>query len=349
MARSGIAYGVSGTFKSTAAAHFAKYIYEVTGRATLLFSMDGGGWGPMEPLIKAGVINAYRGNTQVPLPVLRKISQGYWPEDSGETAIERTNLRLVDWSRYGGLIVEGLTSISQAVMRHLADSQIKTGEEATSPFSQRVLVDGKVVTETFAGNSKAHYGFVQNQLYSLVTNFTSLPCHYVLFTALESRTEEDDRSTIYGPQVAGKKATALVPSWVGDCLHSEGYPVERLIMVPDPKDPSKRIETTVVDTVVRTYFTKHPDPSTGIMFPAKPRLAPEKVAALLERFPGGYFEPTPYHGLDTYLHTIDELNSSQGDEVSRWRAEVDAKFRAAVAPVVSTTAAASIAAAPAKV
>jgi len=67
--------------------------------------------------------------------------------------------------------VEGLSSISKPLMRHLADQQIKTGEEATSPFSQACRVEGQVVTETFAGNSKAHYGFVQNQLYSLVTNF----------------------------------------------------------------------------------------------------------------------------------------------------------------------------------
>jgi len=52
---------------------------------------------------------------------LRKISQGYWPEDSGETEISKTNLRSIDWARFGGLFVEGLSSISQALMRHLAD------------------------------------------------------------------------------------------------------------------------------------------------------------------------------------------------------------------------------------
>lgn len=347
MARTGVIYSQSGTYKSTACKHFARYIYEKTGLPTLLFSMDGGGWEPMEPEIRTGIISAYRGNTQVPLPILRRISQGYWPEDTGETAIERTNLRLVDWTKYGGMIVEGLTSISQAIMRHLADKNIKTGEEATTPFQNRVLVNGAVEIETFAGNSRGHYSFVQNQLYSLVTNFSSLPCHYVLFTALESRTEDDDRSTVYGPQVAGKKATNLVPSWVGDCLHSEGYPVEREVMVPDPTDPKKQTPQKIVDTVVRTYFVKHPDPATGILFPAKPRVAPEKVAELMKRWPGGYFEPTPQHGFDLYLKAIDELNASGADEVAEWRKQVDAKHgRGPAAQVGLTIPAAPVATAP---
>jgi len=86
-----------------------------TGKATLLFSLDGGGWGPMEPEIRGGIILPYRGNTQVPLPVLRKISQGYWPEDSGETETAKPNLRSIDWARFGGLFVEVCRLISQAL------------------------------------------------------------------------------------------------------------------------------------------------------------------------------------------------------------------------------------------
>ena len=162
MARSGILYGDSGTGKSTAAKHFSHYIYEKTHKLTLLLSLDGGGWGPMQPEINAGLINAYRCNIEVPLPTLRKISQGFWPVDSAMTRAAETNLVGVDWGKYGGVIVEGVTSISQALMRHLADKGIKTGEDVTSPFMQQVIVDGRMVAEQFAGNSRAHYGFVQS-------------------------------------------------------------------------------------------------------------------------------------------------------------------------------------------
>jgi hypothetical protein len=325
MADTGCIYGESNTFKSTAGKHFSHYIYEVSGKKTLLVSMDGGGWVPMRPEIEAGVIVPYRCNTQVPLPVIRRISQGYFPENPEETEISRTNLRLVDWSQFGGMIVEGLSSISQVIMRHLADKAIKTGEEATNRFEQKVLVDGKVETENFAGNSRGHYGFVQNQIYSMVTNFASLPCRYVLFTALESRTEDDDRSTIYGPQIAGKKATALVPSWIGDCIHAQSYPVEKTVTVPDPTT-GKPTESKVVDVIVRNHFTKHPDPVTGIMFPAKPRVTPEKIAELWKIYPGGYFQPTPEEGFDKYLHTVDKLSSSQAQSVAEWRKKVDERF-----------------------
>ena len=326
MARTGILYGDSGSLKTTQGKFFSRYIYEVTGKETLLLSMDGGGWSPMNPEIKANLINAYRCNTQVPLPMLRTISKGYWPENPLESEISKTNLKQIDWNRYGGMIVEGVTSISQAIMRHLADEGIKTGEEATNQFAQMCLIDGKATPVKFAGNSRGHYGFVQNALYSMVMNFSSLPCHYVLFTGLESRTEEDDRTTVYGPQIAGKKATNLVPSWVGDCLHSQGYPVERQVEVPDPKDPSKKIPGTVIDNVVRIYFKKHPDPVTGILFPAKPRVTPDKIPELDKLYPGGYFEPTIHHGLDKYLHAVDQLDSSSADTVSSWRDETDKKF-----------------------
>jgi hypothetical protein len=330
MARSGIIYGDSGTLKSTAVKHFSHYIYERTGKETLLVSMDGGGWAPAQPEIDAGLMTAYRCNLDVPLPTLRKISQGYFPEDVRASKGAETNMVPVDWSRYGGMAVEGVTSISQALMRHLADKQIKTGEEATSPFSQNLIVNGVKTIETFAGNSKGHYGFVQQQLYSLMTNFNSLPCDYVLFTGLESRAEEDDRTLIYGPQIAGKKATALVPSWVGDCIHAQGLPVKRVVQVADPADLTgkTKMETEIVETVVRMYFTKHPDPVTGIMYPAKPRVTPERLPELKQRYPGGYFEPTLTEGLDAYLRFVDSLTAKQTDAVDEWRKRVDARRKA---------------------
>jgi hypothetical protein len=169
-----------------------------------------------------------------------------------------------------------------------------------------------------------HYGFTQNVLYGVVMAMNSLPCNYVLFTALESRTEDDDRSTIYGPQIAGKKATALVPSWVGDCLHFQDYPVERVSKVKNAKT-GQMDDITTVETLVHAYFIKHPDPATGIMFPAKPRVTPERIRDLIEVYPGGFFVPTPEEGFDTYLHKVDALQKGQGDSVKAWRDAVDAK------------------------
>jgi len=73
------------------------------------------------------------------------------------------------------------------------------------------------------------------------------------------------------------------------------------------------------------------------MFPAKPRIDSEKVGELMKLFPGGYYEPSPSHGLDTYLEAIDSFNESSGDDAGDWRAEVDKKFgRVTVAGPIAT-------------
>src|ERR1700678_1774529 len=60
MARSGCLYGSTGTYKTTAIAHFSRYIAETTGKATLLLSADGGGWTPCDEEIAVEMIRPYR-------------------------------------------------------------------------------------------------------------------------------------------------------------------------------------------------------------------------------------------------------------------------------------------------
>lgn len=326
MARSGIIYGSSGSYKTTAVKHFSHYIYEKTGKKTLLLSMDGGGWEACVPEILAGIISPYRCNMEIPLPILRKISQGYWPEEPEETESSKINMIPVDWNEYGAVAIESLTSFSQAMMRWLSDKGVLVGGEKVmvGKFDAPIFVNGKEVRETFGSSTLAHYGFTQNVLYSTVMALNGLPCYYVLFTALESKTEDDDRSTIYGPAIAGKKATSLVPSWVGDCIHSQDYPVDRIEKIKNPVT-GKEEEIPTTETMVRSYFIKHPDPGTGIPFPAKPRVTPERIRDLMKIYPGGFFVPTPEEGFDTYLHKVDELQQGQGDAVKAWREAVDLK------------------------
>lgn len=316
----------------------ARYIAEKTGKSTLLLSGDGGGWTPCDEEIEAGMIKPFRLDTStIPLPMLRKISQGYWPENPEEPDVSLINFVHVNWDDVGAVAIEGFTSIGQMLMRHAADRNLKTGEQGTTPFSQPIRVDGEIIYETFAGNSQGHYNFVQNQLYGLTMNFISWPVRYVLFTGHEKKTEEDgSRKTIYGVSVPGKAITPLIPTWVGDCIHAQDYAVPRKVKVPPPGKrmdevkPEDLMETEVVDTICRYYFKKHPDPDTGIMFPAKPRV-PHRYVAVIERFlPGGFFEPSTEHGFDMYLRTLDELvvrgQIKEDDSLRDWRAKADAKL-----------------------
>ena len=343
MARSLCLYASTGCWKSTQIKFFARYIAKVTGKATLLLSTDGGGWAPCEPEILAGMIIPWRCETaNTPLSLLRKVSQGYWPKNveaineaiaglfAGSTDFDSASMVPVNWSEVGGIAVEGLTSIGQVIMRFLPDKGQSVGGENRNgqnmSFTQGVVVGGNATVETFGSNTRGDFGFAQNTLYSLVNNFNSLPCHAVMYTALESKTEDDDRSTIFGPALPGKKATAQCGAWFGDLIHGQDYAVTRTIEVPDPADPAKRVPQTVQDVQVRMFYKKHPDPATGILFPAKPRCAPEKIAELEAQFPGGFFAPTPEHGLDLYMEAVDRLaaDASKSDALANWRQRGDA-------------------------
>jgi hypothetical protein len=219
-------------------------------------------------------------------------------------------------------------------MRYLPDHGISVGGEdrnkpnANMAFVQAVQVLGQWQTENFGSSTRGDYGFLLNCLYGLVINFNSLALTYVLHTALEGKTEDDDRSTVNGPLIAGKKGTSQCGAWVGDMIHAQDYPVVRKIAVPDPSDPSKTMEQEVIDMTVRFHFKKHLDPTTGIPFPAKPRVTPEKIGELDKRFPGGYFEPTPdgKDGFGEYLRVVDELGAKQGDALKGWREKMDQKL-----------------------
>lgn len=334
MARSTTIYGGTGTRKTTQAKLLAHYIARTTGKCTLLMSTDGGGWEPCQPEIEVGMIRPYRVETStIPLSILVNISKGYWPKEPEETRPEKINLVPINWNDVGGIVVEGWTSISQVVMRYLPDAGINVGGEDRNKlggFSQDMNVEGQLKRVNLRSNTRGDYGFSQNFMYGLVMNFNSLPARDVLYTALESKTEDDDRSTIFGPAISGKKATAQCGAWVGNLIHAQDYAVPRKVIVDDPTKPGGKMEQDLIDMTVRFYFKKHPDPATGILFPAKPRVTPEQVAEMDRRFPGGFFEPDAHgkNGLGDYLQTLDDLAGKQagGESLRSWREKIDAKL-----------------------
>src|SRR5690242_2101013 len=75
-----VLYGPTGSRKTSQIGEFAKYIYEKTGKPTRLFSADGGGWAPIQDLINAGVIDAWRATDEPRLlTAIVAASKGAWP------------------------------------------------------------------------------------------------------------------------------------------------------------------------------------------------------------------------------------------------------------------------------
>jgi hypothetical protein len=331
MARTGLIYGDSGCYKTTAIKHFSHYIYETTGKGTLLLSMDGGGWEPLSTEINAGIVSPFRCPTSLQFPALREIcANGKWPAEPEETRPSKINLISFDPAKWGGMAVEGITSIGQSLLQFTADAKIKLNEPITGSFAQRIMVDGVEKILDFTLNTRDQYMLCQRQMFSLVSGSAALPHAYVLWTALEKRVEEDDgsRTLIYGPDCpAGKKLSLHVPNWLGDCIHAQGFTSTEDVEVADPSDKSKKVMVQTFKTTVRMYYQSHPDPVTGVKFPAKPRIATEHLPGLWKEFPGGYFVPGLNDGFDKYLHTLDRLRVEKTNGFDEWRRKVDERFK----------------------
>jgi hypothetical protein len=153
-----------------------------------------------------------------------------------------------------------------------------------------------------------------------------------LHTALDSLTA-DEGAIVGGPDIAGKKATAVCGSWVGDLIHAQDFLVPRTERVPDAETGELK-DAVTYDTRARYYFRRHPDPRSGVVYGAGSRCPPERIAELDKKFPGGFFEPTAGErpaggGIDRYLHAIDELtaDAAKGTSLVGWRERTDARLR----------------------
>ena len=71
-----ITYGESGTYKTSNAGYYARWLYENhPGKQIRLISSDGGGWAPLQPYIDAGIIVAWQiSGLQFTFQALRKHS-----------------------------------------------------------------------------------------------------------------------------------------------------------------------------------------------------------------------------------------------------------------------------------
>lgn len=303
-------YGETGTFKTSNVGRFARYIYEKTGKPTRLVSADGGGWMPVQAEIDAGIIDALRiVEAEQPLPLLRKLGQGYWPVDG--------KLQLSSLDTVGAYAVEGLTSIPMLLLRHLVKTGRKVSEEVIGKFEEQIEVDGKKVSEFFSAPSRSHYGFIQNFTLDMLASFRALPVERVLFTAHEGKGSDDiTNQMVYGPATVGKAITDRIPSEVGDLLHFYAVPVSA-------GAGKSKLE-------VRCYLDKHPDTQTQIIWPAKTRLQPEQLGEFSKKWPEKCFPLTLDQGIEAYLQFQDDSRLNTGATTADWKASIDQQRQTAV-------------------
>lgn len=215
-------YGDSGSGKTVQSAHLAEWVYATTGKKARLYSADGGGWLSIQPHVDLGIVEAID-LTDVPRPFewFNKIVLGMVPGKDGQWVPGVT-------PDLGVVIFEGLTGIADLLMQDLADQAAKginIGGQANVNFRQ-----GDV---TIGGNNQAHYGLVQSRLASSVMQSQRLPVDYVVWTALARRGQDQDNlTTILGPQAAGKALTSEIPRWFQLSLVLADVPANPVLKQP---------------------------------------------------------------------------------------------------------------------
>ena len=192
---------------------------------------------------------------------------------------------------------EGLTSFGDLILSHLQ----KTGASLSQDPSYR-WQDGET---TYSGGNMTYYGFAQSFLYEVVMKSNMLPVEKVIWSALEAKGEDEvTRSPIYGPAIAGKKATGKAGAWFGNLLHFDASQTVGTV----EKDDTLKTGMVAITTNVRMYLRPHADGFTKIIYPAKTR-APFQYASEM----GEYMEPS----VDKLYEKLDALKVKATEETNK--------------------------------
>lgn len=222
-------YGRSRAGKTALLGELAKELKAKTGLKTLVYWIDKGGVGPIQPLIDLGVIDIVYQEETSPWLFMNKASTGQVRDPkTGKWA-------KADMSQYVMVGNESMTGFSDAFMNDLADQAsrgVNIGGAANVSFT--INSDGEALK--IGGNNMGHYNVVQNRILDEVWRSQKLPVPYIYWTASLSRDEDPNASgKVLGPAIAGKAMTAEMLrqfdlTFRVDCLPAQAGKPERHIL-----------------------------------------------------------------------------------------------------------------------
>lgn len=201
-------YADSGRGKTTQAGEYAKWVRQTRGKTTTLFTSDMGGYASISPLVRAGIVN--------PIDLSPEDDPWIWVDSAV------TGARLGDED--GLAIFDSGTSMSEALLSACSHSDFQIGQQRTQRFS----VSRGTKSLNVSINNEAHYGVVQGFMLDAIWKSTWLTRRGidVIWTFSVHRGEEQDRTPILGPKLAGKALTAAIPKWFEYTFRLDTIPVE---------------------------------------------------------------------------------------------------------------------------
>lgn len=266
-------YGDSRTLKSWEWLEIAKYILRTTGKITRLVYSDLGGFEAVREAVDAGLVQLVKlADTKSPSAALLKLSRGEWPtETNGEVDTQWPTFAHNGGENIGLYVFDSFSSLASLTMTELIERRQRVGQDVVAAFD--------LFGEQFGNPSVAHYGSVQWTLRRLLMNIANIPVPQVIITALEGVGRDEAGRAVYGPMAIGKALTDSIPAMTGDLWRFE-----------------------LREGKYKAWFTHHPDPQTGIQWPANLRLN-YGLKEWFEKYPQGYME----HGVFAGRSLVDYL------------------------------------------
>jgi hypothetical protein len=189
-------YGDTGSGKTTQAGEYAKFVRKTKGKNTRLNTADMGGFRTLLPHVNLGFVipNQFKPETD---------DAWIWLDE----AVSGKNLD----PSIGCEVFDSGTSISEALLSACSHADFQIGQQRTQKF----VVSRGQQTLNVAINNEAHYGVVQGFMLDKIWQSTWLARKGidVIWTFSVHRGEEQDRTPILGPKLAGKALTAAIPKW----------------------------------------------------------------------------------------------------------------------------------------
>lgn len=196
-------YGVTGSGKTALIGEMAEWLYKTKKLKTRLYTADLGGTETIRPHIELGLID---------VQFMFGDNPWFWIDN----AVKGRKWDGTKWiegidPQIGMYAYEGLTAFSDSVMswmRAAATRNVNIGGGGSISFTAGAGADAIKI----GSNNMSHYMVAQGQVYEKSTLSQHLP-GIVLWTAGDSRNEDEANGATVGPQTAGKAQTSEVPRW----------------------------------------------------------------------------------------------------------------------------------------
>lgn len=196
-------FGPTGAGKTAQIGELAEYYFAKYKKRTRLYAADPGGTDTVKPYIDLGIIQPQYMFGDNPWIWINNAVRGM--KHDGKQWVEGRDPDI------GLYAFEGMTSMADALMawmREAATKGVNIGGAGSFSFTVGSGTDAIKV----GSNNMAHYSVAQAKVFEVSTLSQYLP-GTVLWTAGDSRGEDDSNGSVVGPQIAGKAMTGEAPRW----------------------------------------------------------------------------------------------------------------------------------------